>query len=116
MAADRVNALRQAEEPESVVELVRLNAQRAATQLTVSRMRCAVVLVRMPIGEVLAVDDVRRGESAEASVVQQRLDQAQPRMEPELVGDEGHEGLGCYEIDQLVHPVERVRERPLHVD
>src|SRR2546425_9080018 len=110
MTADRVNAPRQAKEPERVVELVRLNAQRAATQLTTSRMRCAVVLVRMPIRQVLAVDDVSGRESAEASLVQQRFDQAQPRMEPELVGDERHEVLGLYEIDQLVHPVERVGE------
>ena len=100
--AQREHPPRQAEKPVEVVELVDLRENDTAAERAPRRVHRAVVLVRVPSGQILPDLGIHRQHAANAALPQQFAQPPQAGVEPHLVADQRHELALIDQIDQRV--------------
>jgi hypothetical protein len=107
-AAEGVDTAGQAEEGVEVVELVDLGDDDASAEVGAGGIGSAVVLIRVPVGEILADSGTDGEQSAEDAGADDLGESNYTGMEAELVADHADALVGAGEFDELCGAVEGV--------
>src|SRR5439155_9033769 len=111
MAAESVDAARQAEEGIEVVELVNLGEDDAAAEVGASGVHNAVVLVWVPVREVFADSCTDAEQVAKHAGADNFGEPYDARVKAQLVADHGDALMLAGQIDEFRCSLERVGKR-----
>jgi hypothetical protein len=108
VTAEGVDAARETEQRVKIVELVDLCDDDASAEVGAGGIGSAVVLIRVPVGEILADSGTDGEQSAEDAGADDLGESNYTGMEAELVADHADALVGAGEFDELCGAVEGV--------
>src|SRR6266702_901418 len=113
MAAESVDAARQAKEGIEVIELVYLRENDATTEVGAGRIHNPVVLIGMPVREILTYGGADAQQIPQNAGANNLCEAGNTGMEAELVAHHGNALMVASQIDQLPGAIERIGQRLL---